>query len=298
MLEDIYNINILKAEGKGISLAFDVDPGAPDALKGDEMRLSRVINNILSNAVKFTPRGGSVKLSVKMAADCGDKPAIDVTVEDDGIGISGENIKKLFKPFVQADASVYGKYGGTGLGLAICKNIVEQMGGRLGVTSEIGKGSRFFFRIPVEPGSLPPEEASQETGPREYDLSGKRLLIAEDIDINRDIVKELLGRTGVEIDFALNGREAVDMFALSPDRYDMIYMDLRMPEMNGYEATSEIRRSGLARAEDIPIVAMTANAFAEDVERCMSAGMNDHIAKPIDMDILLEKTAKYTCHKA
>ena len=220
---------------------------------------------------------------------------MEVAVEDNGIGISGENIKKLFNPFVQADASVSGKYGGTGLGLAISKNIVEQMGGRIGVTSEAGRGSRFFFQIPVEPGSLP--QGAQSGGPSEYDFSGKRLLVAEDIEINRDIVKELLDGTGAEIDFARDGREAVDMFTSSPDRYDMIYMDLRMPELDGYEATAEIRGSGLGRSRDVPIVAMTANAFAEDVEKCVSAGMDDHMAKPVDVKILLEMTAKYLCHK-
>jgi PAS domain S-box-containing protein len=297
MLDDIYNINIGKAEGKGVSLVFEISPNAPDIVMGDRLRLSQVISNLLSNAVKFTPANGAVRLSVKPVDDDAKSPAIEIAVEDNGIGIDDKALKNLFKPFEQADVSISRKYGGTGLGLAISRNIVEQMGGQLRVTSELGRGSRFFFVIPIELGVIPEKDETSETNvthAADFDFRGKRILIAEDIEINKFIVSALLEDTGVDVDFAENGREAYEMFTASPDSYDMIYMDVQMPEVDGCEATVKIRESGVQGAGEIPIVAMTANAFAEDVERCLDSGMNDHISKPIDQSVLLKKTAIYT----
>jgi signal transduction histidine kinase/CheY-like chemotaxis protein len=300
MLDDIYNINIGKAEDKSVNLVFEIAPGAPDIVMGDRLRLSQVISNLLSNSVKFTPAAGTVRLSVKPVDSDAKSPAIEIAVEDNGIGIDGKALKTLFKPFEQADVSISRKYGGTGLGLAISRNIVKQMGGQLRVTSELGRGSRFYFVIPVELGVIPEDEKTDKTdelSAADFDFSGKRILIAEDIEINKVIVSALLEDTGVDVDFAENGREVYEMFTASPDRYDMIYMDMQMPEIDGCEATVKIRESGVRGAGEIPIVAMTANAFAEDVERCLGAGMNDHISKPIDQSVLLKKTAIYTRKK-
>jgi signal transduction histidine kinase/AmiR/NasT family two-component response regulator len=293
MLTYVLGINEGRAQEKRIALSAEVDPRLPDAVIGDELRLSQVINNLLSNAVKFTNEDGRVLFSATSAGGP-EHPAVEIAVEDNGIGIAPEKLQTLFNPFEQADASISRRYGGTGLGLAISRSIVEQMGGELRVESELGRGSRFSFRIPVEPGDA--NELSDGTSGEpqsSFDFSGRRILIAEDIEINQVIVSALLEDTGVDIEFAGNGEEAFRMFVSAPERYDMIYMDIQMPEIDGYEAARKIRGSGAPRSREIPIVAMTANAFAEDVERCLRSGMDDHIAKPVDQGVLLEKTARY-----
>jgi CheY-like chemotaxis protein len=185
-------------------------------------------------------------------------------------------------------------YGGTGLGLAISKSIVEQMGGSIRVESDYGKGSRFVFTIRIGWAEDVDAPEVEEVKPTEsYDFSGRTILLVEDIEINRTIVITLLESTGVTVESAENGREALDMFTANPARYDLIFMDIHMPMMDGYEATRRIRSLDLSWADTVPIVAMTANAFAEDIQRCKQAGMDDHLAKPVDLDALLETIEKY-----
>ena len=236
----------------------------------------------------------------------GTKEQIEVSVQDTGIGITPEQKERLFNPFVQADSSTVKRFGGTGLGLAICKNIAELMDGSISVESTPGIGSTFTVRTLFGKACCDlikkPKESKK---PADYDFKKYNLLLVEDVEINREIVLALLEDTGVTIDCAENGQIAVEKYTANPDKYDMVFMDLQMPVMDGYNATRQIRafekdlESGgtdnLRR--QIPIIAMTANAFTEDVEHCMEAGMNGHIAKPIKIDAMLEMADKYLREK-
>ena len=275
---------------------LECDPNIPKRLVGDDLRFSQVITNLMSNAIKFTPENGKIRLEAICAADNGNEVELTVAVTDSGIGITPEQQRNLFTAFEQADRSTSRKYGGTGLGLVISKNIVMQMGGDVKVTSEPGKGSRFEFNVFLAKGS--DEETHVETAARadtpKFDFTGSRILLVEDVDINREIIISLLEDTGIEIECAENGKIGADMFSDNPDRYDLIFMDIQMPVMDGFDATRMIRTmNNIPNAKSIPIVAMTANAFKEDVESCKACGMDDHIAKPIDLELLREKIHKY-----
>jgi PAS domain S-box-containing protein len=295
MIRRTAGVMAFKIDEKKQKFVIDLDGGLPEYIISDEQRLVQVLTNLLANAVKFTPSEGTISLSVKKLAEQDNSCTIRMEVADTGIGIAPEQRKKLFSLFEQGDGSIARKYGGTGLGLAIVKSIVELMGGEIGVESEPGKGSVFFFTIPVEKGENVPAEApfserkdeNTENFPR---YSGYRILLAEDMEINREIVISLLEDTGVIIDCAGNGLQATEMFKASPSNYDMVFMDIHMPEMDGYEATRCIRdferEKGL---KAVPVLAMTANVFREDVEKCITSGMNDHIGKPIDLGDLLKK---------
>jgi CheY-like chemotaxis protein len=197
---------------------------------------------------------------------------------------------------VQADSGTAKRFGGTGLGLAISKSLAELMGGDIFIESVPGKGSCFTVRALLDPGSCDLLQASQVSkAPSEFHFNGHRLLLAEDVPINREIVIALLENTNVTIDCAEDGKIAVDMYCADPDLYDMIFMDVQMPVMDGYDATIAIREfeSRIKRTNGIPIIAMTANAFAEDVMHCLKAGMDGHIAKPIEVQTMLNIAAKY-----
>ena len=283
-------------ERKNQVFEIDCDPSIPRRLIGDDLRLSQVITNILSNAIKFTPDDGRIWLDIKRGADHGDdRVELIIAVTDTGIGLSLEQQQNLFTAFEQADRSTTKKYGGTGLGLVISKSIVLQMGGDISVVSELGKGSRFEFNVFLTKGSdveLDGEAAVPEEI-EEFDFTGKRILLVEDIEINREIIIALLEGTNIEIDCAENGQIGLEMFSNNQDLYDLIFMDIQMPVMDGFDATVSIRALGTKQAVSIPIVAMTANAFKEDVEKCKACGMNDHIAKPIDFYLLLKKIREH-----
>ena len=429
MLQRVVNVVNFRVDEKKQKLTVYIDKAIPQYIIGDEQRLVQIITNLLGNAVKFTPDKGIIKVNTYFLGEENGVCSIKIAVKDTGIGISAEQQTKLFKSFQQAESSTSRKFGGTGLGLSISKNIVEMMGGEIGVESEVGKGSSFAFTIQVKCGentnytnfghendwksvnilivdddeyilkdfkgiveilgascdaaasaeealSLARQgkiynicfidwkmpdidgieltkalkkiiyaqgdphvvmissadiseivEAAREAGvdrflqkplfpsaiadiineylglvlPRlkEADMdidgifSGRRILIAEDVEINREIVSVLLEPTDIKIDFAVNGIEALRMFEEAPGDYDMILMDVQMPEMDGYEATRKIRRLDIPNAETVPIIAMTANVFKEDIESCLEAGMNGHIGKPIDMGVLLDKLNEY-----
>ncbi len=433
MLENVINVITVKAEEKKIDLFVDIDTDMPHHLIGDELRLSQVITNLLSNAVKFTPDQGSVTLKITNHGTDGDVCTLGCEVIDNGIGISPEQMEKLFRSFEQAEANITRKFGGTGLGLAISKKIVELMGGQVSVTSQLGKGSNFSFKaklaidkklsnrsifdrsvyaatrvlvvdddqtvldyfrrmmaqfeircdlalsgrealdmvgaavaqnnayhiifvdylmeemdgietvrrirqvagesvsvimISISAWHTIEREASEAgiirfiqkplfqssilnainelviskeallpnqgiaNQPRKT-FGGCRILLAEDIAINREIVITLLEETLVKIDCAETGLEALDMFCQDPGLYDLILMDVQMPQMDGITATQEIRALGTENALAVPIVAMTANAFKEDAEACLRAGMNDHLGKPVDIDELIAVIEKY-----
>ena len=276
------------------SIVFESNAGdlAEMMLVGDKLRLKQVLINLLSNATKFTDLGGSVSLQMNIPEETADDIRIQFVVKDSGIGMSQEQIDRLFRPFEQADSSIASRFGGTGLGLSISQSLVQRMGGNITIDSTMGEGSSFAFTLSF-PKSDSPLPTAKES-PQELDFSGERILLAEDIELNRVIVQELLAPTKLQIDIATNGREAVEMFEKSePGAYRLIFMDIQMPELNGYEATARIRALEHPHARDIPIIAMTANAYKEDVEQAFDAGMNGHIGKPIDIGELTKILAAY-----
>ena len=427
MMIRVVNIINFRVDEKHQKLSVHLDPDAPVSLVADDQRLSQVITNLLSNAVKFTPEQGEIGVEVRLLHEDENGCRMHVAVTDSGIGISPEQQKLLFTSFSQADAGISRKYGGTGLGLAISKSIVEKMGGRIWVESELGKGSKFAFEFTVARGVMEEEQQAALRGVKwddlrvlaadddpailEYfrniarrfnfhcdmaaggvealekvataerydilfidwkmpdldgisltrkirdkgvdnaviimissaewseieksaraagvdkfvpkplfasviidmigeclgaetrldktceadlpDFSGYRVLLAEDNEINREIVLALLEPTGVAITSAENGAIALEIFTEDPESFDMIFMDLHMPEMDGSVATARIRALDHPYAKQVPIVAMTANVFREHINRCLDIGMNDHIGKPLDFNDVLGKMKKY-----
>jgi CheY-like chemotaxis protein len=294
-LQKAVNVVNFRVDEKRQNFAVYIDKNIPRTLIGDDQRLTQVITNLLGNAVKFTPESGSIRLGARLLGEEEGVCTLQIEVADTGIGISEEQRSRLFVSFEQAEKNTTRKFGGTGLGLAISKRIVEMMGGGIWVESELGKGSTFAFTVRMERSAdecrdFPAEEARPEEAGV---FRGCRLLLAEDMEINREIVLSLLDTTALEIDCAENGAEAVKLYSDAPDRYNVIFMDVLMPEMDGYEATRRIRALDAPEAKKVPIVAMTANVFREDVEKCFEAGMNDHLGKPLDFDEVLSKLRKY-----
>ncbi|MDR1755191.1 MAG: response regulator [Eubacterium sp.] len=429
MLQQVVNVVNFRVDEKQQKLSIYIDKAIPKALNADDQRLAQVITNLLSNAIKFTPDKGSINLKTQLLNEENGVCIIQVEVSDNGIGISAEQQTKLFSSFQQAESSITRKYGGTGLGLAISKNIVELMGGKIWVESELGKGSSFFFTAKVKRGDdtkyglvyqninweniriltidddrdileyfhkivksfgancevaanaeealrlvnkngtyniyfvdlkMPGvdgialtreirskeknsensivimissadlsavEDEARKAGVDKFLLkpifpsaiadivnecigivnekeneqplnlngifSGCHILFAEDVEINYEIVMTLLEPTLVNIDCAVNGVEAVKMFSSEPEKYDLIFMDVQMPEMDGYEATRQIRSLDIPKAKDIPIVAMTANVFKEDIKKCLESGMNGHLGKPLNIGDVINVMIKY-----
>jgi signal transduction histidine kinase/DNA-binding response OmpR family regulator len=429
LLQKVVNVINFRMEERRQKFTIYLDRNIPPYLTGDDQRLTQIITNLLANAVKFTPDEGIIHLGAYLLDEEDGVVILKFVVKDSGIGISAEQQARLFSSFEQAENSISRKFGGTGLGLAISKHIVELMGGRIWIESELGKGATFAFTIKVKPGKGKPatlllseadrakirmlavddepetreyfagiaeqfkiacdtagggEEALQliaRNGPynlyfidwkmpgmdgielahkiktqypgdsliimisavewnmieraakeasadgflakplfpssiAEYinkyvgvqkdqkedtkqalSFAGHRILLAEDVEINREIVLTMMEPVQLEIDCAANGAEALEMFSCHPDKYDLICMDVQMPEMDGLEATRRIRALNMFKAREIPIIAMTANVFREDVEKCLNAGMNDHVGKPIDFNELLEKLKHYLLEK-
>jgi signal transduction histidine kinase len=295
--QECLDLLALRAEENNIALVSLIDPDIPQTLSGDEFRIRQILINLLSNAVKFTVEG-QVSLSVMVAAQTAEICKVLFTVEDTGIGMSEEFLQKIFMPFEQEDSFLSRRYEGSGLGLSISDNLVGLMGGNMEVESKLGEGSRFAFTIPFAKAELLPQKAAENTAQAaELSLAGKRILLADDIEINRRIVEEVFSGSGAELEEACNGEEAYLKFAQSPPGYyDCILMDIQMPKMDGYTATGAIRASGRPDS-NIPVIAMTANALKEDIGRALAAGLSDHIAKPIDFDVCLSK-AKEWCNKS
>ncbi|MBP5157299.1 MAG: response regulator [Treponema sp.] len=265
---------------------------------GDGMKLKQVIINILGNSVKFTPEGGTVSLAVDRLRNYAGKSVFRFTMQDTGIGMSSDFLPKLFDPFSQEDGSTKTKYGSTGLGMSITKSIVEMMNGEIKVQSEQGVGTTFTVTVTLDDctdvppaGQEPDGQAGRKAGAA-VDLTGRHVLVAEDVEVNAEILKRILDTHGVESDLAPDGRKAVEAFAASAvGHYDAILMDMRMPEMDGLEATRAIRAMDREDAKGIPIIALTANAFDEDVQRSLQSGLNAHLSKPIDPALLFETLA-------
>jgi CheY-like chemotaxis protein len=433
MLQKIVTVVNFRIEEKKQKFSIHIDKAIPKTLIADDQRLAQVVTNLLINAVKFTPEQGHISLNAQFMSEENDLCTIQISVSDTGIGISEEQQKRLFSSFQQAESSTTRKFGGSGLGLAISKSIVEMMGGKIWIESELGKGATFIFTVKMkrgtdkEQGFLAPglnlndvrimaidddpdvleyfEEITQGLGlscetakngeealklveqngayhiyfvdwkmpdmngiqltrelKKRYPektivimiyafewsmiaeeakqagvdkflskplfpssiadvvneclgvdrkkmeeaaditgiFAGRRILLAEDVEINREIVQALLEPTQLEIDCAENGREAVRMFTEAPDKYDLIFMDVQMPEMDGCEATQRIRaieadlqKNNSGQPKRVPIVAMSANVFREDIQKCLDAGMDSHVGKPLDFDEVIKRLRHY-----
>ena len=306
VLDQVGSIIQSQCDDKGISFESEVRGRKEEASKahgpccmGDSMKVRQVLINILGNAVKFTPEGGKVTFLTEAEGCCaggtGDSCRVKFVISDTGAGMDEEYLPKIFDAFSQEDDSSTNKYGGSGLGMAITKRLVDMMGGTIEVTSRKGEGTTFTVGLEFAP--VDPETAAAEneevSAERNISLTGRRILFAEDVDINAEILADLLEMEGAEPERAGNGKKAVDMFAASePGYYDAILMDMRMPVMDGLEATRTIRSLDRADAKTIPIVALTANAFYADVRKCLAAGMDDHLSKPVDPELMKKTLAR------
>lgn len=273
---------------KDLSLTLDTVGVENEDVIADPLRLEQILINVLVNAVKFTPDGGQISLWIvqKDTAPAGDAD-FEFHIKDNGIGMSEEFQKHIFEQFARERTSTVSKIQGTGLGMAITKSLVDMMGGRITVKSEQGKGSEFTISLRFPIG----EAKTEQTLPaaKASAFTGKKLLVVEDNELNLEIASTLLKEAGFEVDTAENGKIAVEKVeAASADRYDLILMDIQMPEMDGYEATRRIRALPDAKKAALPIVAMTANAFEDDRKSALHAGMNGHIAKPLDIQKLFQ----------
>ncbi len=289
-----------RAEAKGLALVVELAPGLPLACRGDDGRLRQVLLNLLGNSLKFTDRG-EVRVAVRAVTTTARQIRLRCEISDTGIGITDHDMQRLFRPFTQADSSASRGRGGTGLGLAICKRIVELMGGEIGVESVLGKGSKFWFELPLAVADVPtaqagapPEAGASASAPAPASppktVRPLQILVAEDNETNRRLAMFMLEHLGYRADFAVNGRLAVE--AWSRGNYDVIFMDCQMPEMDGFEATREIRKREADQAADllkrVHIVALTANALKGDPERCLKAGMDAYMSKPFTSQQLRE----------
>ena len=304
-LQDFENLYGEQAKSKGISYETVLASDLEVQIIGDSLRLNQVLSNLLSNALKFTPAKGIIKLRVSKTGEDQENVYLRFEVIDTGCGIAEENYDKIFESFEQENVDVTYKYGGTGLGFSIVKRFTQLMGGSIHVTSVQGSGSTFTVDLPFgkvkESGELARfsdingrDDLAKDCYVIDYDFKGKRILLVEDNELNREIAEELIGATGASVESAEDGVQAVEKFKESAEGYyDLILMDVQMPHMDGYEATRCIRALGRSDAQKVPIFAMTANAFAEDVQKSREAGMNAHISKPLDIRAVYKQMNRY-----
>ena len=304
-LQDFENLYGEQAKSKGISYETILASDLEVQIIGDSLRLNQVLSNLLSNALKFTPAKGMIKLRVSKTGEDQENVYLRFEVIDTGCGIAEENYDKIFESFEQENVDVTYKYGGTGLGLSIVKRFTGLMGGGIHVTSVQGSGSTFTVDLPfgkIKESGKPTRfsdingrnDLAKDCYAVDYDFKGKRILLVEDNELNREIAEELIGVTGASVESAEDGVQAVEMFKDSAEGYyDLILMDVQMPHMDGYEATRCIRALGRSDAQKVPIFAMTANAFAEDVQKSREAGMNAHISKPLNIRAVYKQMNRY-----
>lgn len=294
IIDGIHTMLTQKAQDKGIDLQVDTQQLHVSMVIGDPLHLEQVVINLLSNAIKFTPEGGKVALKVRQTARDQDHVDVEFTILDNGIGMKKEFMQHMFEPFAQEQQTISRQYGGTGLGLSISYQLVCQMQGTLTVDSELGRGSCFVVSLPF--GLASEQEAARQASPlpaaEQADFAGRRFLIAEDNEINAEIVMALLGGSGAVMDHVWNGREAVDTFARSaPGEYSLILMDVQMPGMDGLSAARAIRALDRWDAPTVPIIALTANAFVSDMNQSLDSGMTGYLSKPIVPSLLFQTLA-------
>ena len=304
-LQDFENLYGEQAKSKGISYETVLASDLEVQIIGDSLRLNQVLSNLLSNALKFTPAKGIIKLRVSKTGEDQENVYLRFEVIDTGCGIAEENYDKIFESFEQENVDVTYKYGGTGLGLSIVKRFTQLMGGGIHVTSVQGSGSTFTVDLPfgkIKESGKPTRfsdidgrsDLARDCYVIDYDFKGKRILLVEDNELNREIAEELIGATGASVESDEDGVQAVKKFKESAEGYyDLILMDVQMPHMDGYEATRCIRALGRSDAQKVPIFAMTANAFAEDVQKSREAGMNAHISKPLNIRAVYKQMNRY-----
>ncbi len=292
MLENCAALVVDRIRQNGLDFAIEIDPALPERLRGDPLRIGQILLNYLANAEKFTEHG-SIRIEVRTLSSETSDTHIRISVQDTGIGIPLDEQARLFQPFEQADSSTTRRFGGTGLGLNISRRLARLMGGDTGVDSLPGQGSTFWFTVRLQPALTSTTEHQIMTSlPNAESVLASRtqagnILLAEDNPINQEVASELMKAVGMSVDLADNGIQALAMIAKK--HYDLILMDIQMPGMDGLTATAHLRNDGCTT----PIVAMTANAFGEDRQRCLDAGMNDHVAKPVDPDTLYATLVKW-----
>ena len=298
LIASIVSIMSPKAVEKGLKLTHSIDQQIPSHINGDPVRLNQVLTNLIFNAIKFTQKG-YVSLDVRSSASEGRDVLVEFVVKDTGIGIPEEMHAAIFDKFVQASNDTTRKYGGSGLGLTIVKSLLELQDGKISLTSNPDAGSTFLVRLPFQraQGGVTQQGISQVDLNDFHleELQGTVVLVAEDNAVNQLLVRKVLEKAGCEIDFAANGVEALTR--LRARDYDIVLMDIQMPEMDGYEATRQIRKDFPKPLSEIPIIAMTAHAFGSDVIRCLSAGMNDYISKPFKAPDLYARMSKHVRKK-
>lgn len=286
----------VQAKEKGLCLLAANHIPKDSFCLADELRLNQILINLLGNAVKFTPAGGSITLGADMTDHKEEEMTVRFSVKDTGIGIRKESQERIFHAFEQAEKGTASSYGGTGLGLAISSRLVQMMGGTLEVESTLGQGSEFYFTLKFARAEEPSAVGSKDPGVS-IDLTGKRILLVEDNEINREIAQSLLELNGITVESAEDGKKAVETFRMKPAfYYDAILMDIRMPVMGGFEASRLIRRMEKEDSRTIPIIAMTANAFDEDMKQSLENGMNGHLVKPVEVDKMMEMLGRCIAH--
>lgn len=296
MLEQIDSMFRQKAADDGIKFLVSQDGLAVHTAIGDRLRISQILINIVSNAIKFTPEGGQVVLNAQQIESTEQDITLEFTVTDTGIGISQEFQDRIFEPFEQEQAATSRRYGGTGLGLAISNNFVKMMGGTLTLHSQPGKGSQFIIRLTLPKASIEPGQSSSQAPEKKplADLAGTQILLAEDHPINAEIIRILLEKNGAQVTLATNGKEAVQLFTAVPEKnYSLILMDIQMPLMGGLEASRTIRKMARKDAVSIPIIGLSANAFQADIDKALQSGMNGYLSKPIDVTKLFDTIGKF-----
>jgi CheY-like chemotaxis protein/nitrogen-specific signal transduction histidine kinase len=298
LVEELVELLAPSASTKGLALNCWLHPDVPPLVRGDPVRIRQVLTNFLSNAIKFTA-SGAINVHLRPVKRVGDRQIVRMDVSDTGIGIPADRLNRLFKSFSQVDTSTTRKFGGTGLGLVISKRLVELMGGEISVTSKEGTGTTVKFTLNlgfVENALKQPAPAAPSFPAARTSLSGLHLLVAEDNDMNQFVTRELLKRAGCTCDVVTDGAGAVE--AVKKGRYDAVLMDCQMPGMDGLEATRLIRTLEAAGGAHLPIIALTADAAQGDRERCLDAGMDGYVSKPINSAELIAVIGKLTMRAA
>ena len=291
LFEETVDTFVIHAQNKNISIKANLNKNLPEYVSGDPTRLKQILSNLISNSIKFTANG-----QINVSADAVETYDMSITIEfivsDTGIGIPNEKITNLFESFKQLDNSTTRKYGGTGLGLTIVKNLLEMMGGNIKVESKVGKGSSFIFSIPFETAKPPKESTKKVISNNTLNFNNNlNIIVAEDNQVNQNILKMLLKKKNLKADYADNGKILLQMMELK--EYDLIFMDMQMPEIDGLEATAMIREKEQATNRHIIIIALTANAIKGDRELCINAGMDDYLTKPLRYNVLSDIINKY-----
>lgn len=299
LMRDLVRLYEPMAKKKGIAFEFMYNPSSPECLIGDASRVRQIITNLIGNALKFTEKG-SIRLDITSRRMGGEKAGFVFRVDDTGIGIKEQHLDKIFNKFTQADESTSRRFGGTGLGLTICKLLAEAMGGNIGVESTLGKGSSFLVDIPLIIANAEQTERLKTDNQKEKamseqaqtNFSSSRIIVVDDHPVNLFFARKLLNKFGFRtVDTAEDGQSALNMVAR--DTYDLIILDCQMPGMDGYEVSRAIRQSEEGSNRRVPIVAMTANAMVGDREKCIAAGMDDYVTKPINNDRMMEVMVKW-----